>query len=81
MTTSFNPCFNGCRPATRHVLFDQELNSGFNPCFNGCRPATPNRKLNDPSDLSFNPCFNGCRPATLYTGVLCWCENRFQSLF
>ena len=38
---SFNPCFDGCRPATyetKAVGFNYR--ESFNPCFDGCRPAT-----------------------------------------
>ena len=61
----FNPCFNGCRPATIMMIALPASASCFNPCFNGCRPAT--RKMTPLLTLipkGFNPCFNGCRPAT-----------------
>ena len=37
---SFNPCFSGCRPATRQKYPKMVIEDGFNPCFSGCRPAT-----------------------------------------
>ena len=37
---SFNPCFDGCRPATYHLIHLPHLHQSFNPCFDGCRPAT-----------------------------------------
>ena len=36
----FNPCFDGCRPATRVAAVPTPHRSSFNPCFDGCRPAT-----------------------------------------
>ena len=36
----FNPCFDGCRPATYRRLSPHTIELSFNPCFDGCRPAT-----------------------------------------
>ena len=36
----FNPCFDGCRPATLQIATDILFFLSFNPCFDGCRPAT-----------------------------------------
>ena len=62
---SFNPCFDGCRPATTTDISQDLRKFSFNPCFDGCRPAT----IVDSSTVAtmlhcFNPCFDGCRPAT-----------------
>ena len=60
----FNPCFNGCRPATMLNASFYYDEFSFNPCFNGCRPATRPITRAIRRIYSFNPCFNGCRPAT-----------------
>ena len=61
----FNPCFSGCRPATRKDILRIPLEICFNPCFSGCRPATSHitHAVAHPC-CRFNPCFSGCRPAT-----------------
>ena len=61
---SFNPCFSGCRPATRDSIEMAIAGLGFNPCFSGCRPATIFHRSHTAVTFGFNPCFSGCRPAT-----------------
>ena len=62
---SFNPCFDGCRPATCDIpQYLEAPKIGFNPCFDGCRPATCFGAKLQIGDGGFNPCFDGCRPAT-----------------
>ena len=40
LSTCFNPCFDGCRPATCASFEEMNNMNSFNPCFDGCRPAT-----------------------------------------
>ena len=61
---SFNPCFDGCRPATKKEDKSFFKTKGFNPCFDGCRPATGLSHGDVLDVIRFNPCFDGCRPAT-----------------
>ena len=61
---SFNPCFDGCRPATSLISLRMIRRPGFNPCFDGCRPATITWLYRQAAIICFNPCFDGCRPAT-----------------
>ena len=79
----FNPCFDGCRPATLSpVLFYMRsyhlvsilvlMDAALRPCRPLCLACTP---------TGFNPCFDGCRPATFVlineNDMTLW----FQSLF
>ena len=83
--SGFNPCFNGCRPATawyriRQVLF-QDVS--ILVLMDAALRLSGSLAL-PPSIQSFNPCFNGCRPATSYSRLLLptvRAQSRFQSLF
>ena len=44
---SFNPCFDGCRPATAGYPAYIFQRWSFNPCFDGCRPATTTTRYID----------------------------------
>ena len=60
----FNPCFDGCRPATLCHLTGLDIYNRFQSLFWWMPPCDPTIVVFADTQLSFNPCFDGCRPAT-----------------
>ena len=80
---SFNPCFDGCRPATS--MLEMSRYTVISVSILVLMDAALRLVIFDRSpsmDYSFNPCFDGCRPATLSNWKSMTCVPAlFQSLF